>query len=159
MATAVLPGFIGSVGLGPMALGLIEGIADFLVSLSKLGGGVLGHYVQRKKPWTAAGYIVTSLCTSAIGLTSALWQMVTLRTVAWSSRGFRSPLRGFLLSDAVAKTHYGRGFGLERAGDMLGAVAGPLFAAAMVGIGVPFQSIIFLGLLPGLLAAAAIVFL
>jgi MFS family permease len=158
MCTAVLPDFIRAVGLGPLALGFIDGIADFMVSLSKLGGGVLGHQVQRKKPWTAAGYVVTTLCTSAIGLTKSLIPMVVLRTIAWTSRGFRSPLRDYLLADAVEKTHYGRAFGLERAGDMLGAVVGPLLAALMVIFGVSFSTIILWGIVPGLLAAAAMFF-
>src|SRR2546425_1772468 len=33
----------------PISLGLIEGIADFLVSLSKLAGGVVGHHVRYKR--------------------------------------------------------------------------------------------------------------
>ncbi len=114
MATAVLPDFIRSVGLGAMSLGLIEGLADFFVSLSKLGGGILGHHVQHKKPWAAAGYLITSICTAAIGLTKSLGPMVALRTVAWAGRGYRSPLRDYLLADAVEKTHYGRAYGLER---------------------------------------------
>jgi MFS family permease len=159
MATAVLPNFIRSVGLGAMALGLIEGLADFLVSLSKLGGGVLGHHVRHKKPWAALGYVITSVCTSAIGLTRTLWAMVTLRTLAWAGRGYRSPLRDYLLADAVEKTHYGRAYGLERAGDMLGAVVGPLLAAAMVWLGVPLSTIILWGIVPGLLAAGSLFFL
>ena len=159
MATAVLPDFIKAVGMGPMALGLIEGLADFLVSLSKLGGGVMGHHVRHKKPWTVVGYIVTTVCTSAIGLTKTLWAMVTLRTIAWAGRGYRSPLRDYLLADAVEKTHYGRAFGLERAGDMLGAVVGPLMAAALVWWQVPLGNIILCGIVPGLLAASAIAFI
>ena len=159
MTTAVLPEFIKSVGLGAMALGLIEGLADFLVSLSKLAGGVLGHHVQHKKPWTVVGYLVTTVCTSAIGLTRTLRAMVTLRTIAWAGRGYRSPLRDYLLADAVEKTHYGRAFGLERAGDMLGAVAGPLFAAAMVWWHVPLGNIILCGIVPGLLAVSAMAFI
>jgi MFS family permease len=155
MATAVLPNFIRSVGMGAMALGLIEGLADFLVSLSKLGGGVLGHHVRHKKPWAALGYVITSICTSAIGLTQTLWAMVTLRTIAWAGRGYRSPLRDYLLADAVEKTHYGRAYGLERAGDMLGAVVGPLLAALMVWMEVPLSTIILWGIVPGLLAAGS----
>jgi MFS family permease len=159
MATAVLPDFIKSVGLGAMALGLIEGLADFLVSLSKLGGGVLGHYVQHKKPWTAAGYLITSIFTSAIGFTKTLTAMVTFRTIAWAGRGYRSPLRDFLLADAVEKTHYGRAYGLERAGDMLGATIGPLLAAAMIWFHVDPATIIKFGIFPGALAAASIFFI
>src|SRR5580765_6771883 len=158
MATAVLPNFIQSVGMGAMALGLIEGLADLLVSLSKLGGGVLGHHVRHKKPWAALGYVITSVCTSAIGLTQTLWAMVTLRTIAWAGRGYRSPLRDYLLADAVEKTHYGRAYGLERAGDMLGAVAGPLFAALMVYFHVELGHIILFGIVPGLIAAGTMFF-
>jgi MFS family permease len=159
MATAVLPDFIKSVGLGAMALGLIEGLADLLVSFSKLGGGILGHYVHHKKPWTALGYLITTVCTAAIGFTKTLAAMVTLRTVAWAGRGYRSPLRDFLLADAVEKTHYGRAYGLERAGDMLGAMVGPLLAAAMIWLHVDPATIIKFGLIPGILAAASMFFI
>ncbi len=159
MATAVLPDFIKSVGLGAMALGLIEGLADFLVSLSKLGGGIFGHYVTHKKPWTAVGYLITTVCTSAIGFTKTLIAMVTLRTVAWAGRGYRSPLRDYLLADAVEKTHYGRAYGLERAGDMLGAMVGPLLAAAMIWLQVEPATIIKFGIIPGILAAASMFFI
>jgi len=37
LATAVLPFYLGSLGLGAAALGVIEGVADFLVSLSSWG--------------------------------------------------------------------------------------------------------------------------
>jgi MFS family permease len=158
MATAVLPDFVKSVGYGAMALGLIEGLADFLVSISKLGGGVLGHYVRQKKPWAAAGYLITAVCTAGIGFAKTLTAMVTLRTVAWTARGYRSPLRDFLLADAVEKTHYGRAYGLERAGDMLGAMVGPLLAAALIWWHIDPATVIKWGIVPGLLAAASMFF-
>lgn len=159
MCTAVLPLYLASVGLGPAALGMIEGVADFLVSLSKLGGGVLGHHVRHKRPWASLGYLITTMATAAIGLVAGVAAIVSLRSIAWIGRGFRGPLRDYLLADAVDKTHYGRAFGLERAGDMLGAVAGPLIATLLVWAGVQFQSVILWTLVPGLLAAAAMFFL
>jgi len=36
MATAVLPLYLATVGLGPAAFGITEGVADFLFSLSNL---------------------------------------------------------------------------------------------------------------------------
>ena len=159
MCTAVLPSFIQSVGLAGLALGMTEGIADFLGAISKLGGGIIGHHVEHKRPWAAAGYAVTAVCTAAIGLTNHIWQMVTLRSIAWSGRGFRGPLRDYLLADAVEKTHYGRAYGFERAGDMLGAVAGPVVAATMVWFGVPLDKVIMFGIVPGLIAAGSMFFL
>lgn len=159
MCTAVLPLYLASVQLGPAALGMIEGLADLLVSLSKLAGGVVGHHVSRKRPWAAAGYLVTTLATGSMAFANRLSSLVTLRTVAWSARGFRSPLRDYLLADTVDPAYFGRVYGLERAGDMFGAVLGPLVAAVLVWWGVPFQTVILWTLLPGMVAAASMWFL
>jgi len=158
-ATAVLPLYLASAGFGPAALGIIEGLADFLVSLSKLGGGIVGHRVRHKRPWAVSGYLVTTVATSAMGLVHSLAALAALRSAAWAGRGFRGPLRDYLLADAVEPTHYGRAYGLERAGDMLGAVAGPLLAVLMVWAGIEFRWIILATLAPGVVAAAAMFFL
>jgi len=157
--TAVLPLYLTTVSLGPLALGVIEGVADFLVSLSKLGGGLVGHRLRRKRPWATLGYVLTAVCTAAIGLVRLLAAILALRTAAWIARGFRGPLRDAMLADEVERTHYGRAYGLERAGDMLGAVAGPLLAVLLIWAGLEFGTIILWSAVPGLLAAAAMFFL
>jgi MFS family permease len=157
--SAVLPLYLAALGLGPAALGLIEGVADLLVSFAKLGGGYLGHRVVNKRPWASLGYLLTALATASIGLAHGVLAILSLRCVAWITRGFRGPLRDAMLADAVPKTHYGRAFGLERAGDMLGAVTGPLIATLLVWAGFEFRSVIFWSLVPGVLAAAAMFFL
>jgi MFS family permease len=158
MATAVLPLYLASIGLGPAALGITEGVADLLFSLSKLFGGIFGHHANRKRPWASAGYLLTTVSTAAIGFTNRLGALASLRGAAWIGRGFRSPLRDFILADAVEPTHFGRAYGLERAGDMLGAVVGPLIAGVLVWQGVRFHDVIRWTLLPGLVAAAAMYF-
>lgn len=158
MATAVLPMYLASFHLGAAALGMMEGFADLLMSLSKLGGGILGHHVQHKRPWTALGYFITTAATAGLALVHALAALVSLRGVAWIGRGFRSPLRDYLLSDAVESTHFGRAYGLERAGDMIGAVVGPLVAALLVWGGIEFRTLILWTAVPGLAAAGSILF-
>jgi MFS family permease len=138
---------------------MIEGAADFLVSISKLAGGMVGQHTQRKRPWAALAYLVTAVATWAMALVSRFESILTLRGVAWVGRGFRGPLRDYLLADAVAPTHYGRAYGLERAGDMLGAVAGPLVATLFIWAGFEFRAVILWTLMPGLLAAGAMFFL
>lgn len=159
MCTAVLPLYLSTIGLGPAALGVVEGVADLLVCLAKLGGGLVGHRLERKKPWTAGAYLVTALATAAISAAGSLVMVASLRSLAWIARGFRSPLRDFLLADAVEPTHYGRAYGLERAGDMLGAAVGPLLAALFLYLGVDFRLVIAVTIVPGVLAAASIFFL
>jgi MFS family permease len=159
MATSVLPLQLAKLGLGATALGAIEGIADAASGLAKLAGGIAGQRMSRKKPWTAAGYAVTAVCTSALGFAAALPGFVALRCAAWIGRGFRGPLRDALVSDSVEPRFYARAFGLERAGDMVGAVAGPLIALSLLAAGIALKSILLVAIVPGLLAAGCVVWL
>ncbi|MCW5806920.1 MAG: MFS transporter [Deltaproteobacteria bacterium] len=156
MVTAVLPLYLASVGLGPAALGAMEGAADLAFSLSKLAGGAVGHRVKKKRPWATAGYLLTTLGTGAIALVHAFAAVATLRTFAWFGRGFRSPLRDFLLADEVGATHFGRAYGFERTADMIGAFVGPLVAAGLVWMGLAFHSVILWSLIPSALSVAFI---
>lgn len=119
----------------------------------------VGHQVQHKRPWASLGYLVTTLATWAIALAQGLGALISLRGLAWMGRGFRGPLRDYLLADAVEPTHYGRAYGLERVGDMLGAVVGPLVATLLVWGGVEFRTVILWTLIPGVLAAGSLFFL
>lgn len=159
MATAILPLYLAGLGLGPAALGLIEGAADLAGSLSRLAGGVSGHYLRSKRPLAALGYLLTAVVTGALALAQTLPMLVTFRAGAWAARGFRGPLRDFLLADAVPASHFARAYGLERAGDMLGAVTGPLLAAVCLSFSVSHASILVWSVLPGVAAAAAMWFL
>jgi len=156
MATAVFPIFIGTLGLGAASLGMIEGSADLLNSLAKMWGGWLGQRLTRKKGVTALGYLVTAAATGACAWARGFWGFFSLRSLAWIGRGYRSPLRDFLISDAVPASHYGRAFGLERAGDMAGAVLGPLAAAGLLALGLGYRKIFAAAFLPGILAAACV---
>lgn len=156
MVTAVLPLYLTTIGLGPAALGIMEGAADFAFSLSKLAGGLVGHRLERKRPLTAAGYGVTAVCTAAIALVSSAFAIGALRVVAWIGRGFRGPLRDFLLADEVETSHYGRAYGVERAADMLGAVVGPLTAVVALALSFPITGVLALSFLPSFLSAMCI---
>lgn len=159
IATAILPLYLGSLGYGAAALGVMEGVADLLMGVSRVAGGFVGHHTEHKRPLAAFGYLATTLGTASMALVSSAAGLVGLRAFAWAGRGFRSPLRDFILADAVEPTHFGRAYGLERAGDMLGAVVGPLTAALLVALGIGYRSILLVTLGPGLVAAWAMYFL
>jgi MFS family permease len=92
---------------------------------------------------------------AAIGLTTAVWQVAILRAGSWIARGLRSPSRDALLSTLAPRVGYGRAYGLERAGDNLGALVGPLLAAALVSF-IGIRPTLLLAAIPGLFAAVAI---
>lgn len=156
IATALLPTFLVSVLHSSAAtLGLIEGISDALTGVAKLLSGPLANEQGRRGRLASSGYLGTAVATGAIGLCVAAWQVGVLRALAWTSRGVRSPARDSLLASLAPEHGYGRAFGLERAGDNLGAVAGPLLAAGLVAW-VGIRPAIYFAFVPGALAAVAI---
>jgi MFS family permease len=156
--TSLLPSFLAStLGAPAAALGLIEGIADALAGFAKFAGGPLADDPARRRSVAVGGYTITAVLSALIGLAAAAWQVGVLRAGAWASRGLRVPARNALLADAVDPAAYGRAYGFERAMDNLGAVGGPLLALGLVAV-VGVREAILLSVVPGLLAAAAIVY-
>ncbi len=156
VTTSVLPTFLtGTLGASAAALGVIDGFSDALIGVMKLVGGPLANDPDRRGRLASGGYLGTALATGAIGLAATVWQAGALRAFAWLSRGLRSPARDALLASLSPDWARGRTFGLERAGDNLGAVAGPLLAAGLVAwVGV--RPALCLAAVPGLFAAVAI---
>jgi MFS family permease len=154
MATAILPLFLASIGASPAALGVIEGVSDAIASFVKLAGGWYSDKIGRRKEIAVAGYLLTGLSTGSFALATQWWHILIARSVGWFGRGVRGPLRDAMLAESVPPEARGRAFGFHRAGDTLGAIAGPLFAFLLVG-SIGFQQIFLITLIPGLLSAAA----
>jgi MFS family permease len=156
--TVLLPNLLtATLGAPAAALGLIEGLADGLAGAARLAGGAIADDPQRRRAQAVAGYTTTAVLSSLIGTATAVWQVAVLRTGAWAARGLRVPARNALLADIVPASVYGRAYGFERAMDNLGAIAGPLLALGLVGV-VGTRTAIALSVIPGLLAALAIVY-
>ncbi len=156
IATSLLPTFFASVLHGTAAgLGIVEGVSDALMGVAKLIGGPFANDQQRRSRLAVGGYLGTAIATGAMGLVTNVWELGVLRSAAWVSRGVRSPARDSLLAQLAPPAAYGKAYGLERAGDNLGAVMGPLLAAVLVGwIGI--RPAIWCAAIPGAFAAFAI---
>ncbi len=156
--TALLPSLLTTVlGAPAAALGLIEGIADAMSGIAKLAGGALADDPNRRRNVAVGGYTATAVLSAGIGLATSVWMVGVLRAGAWTARGLRVPARNALLADAVDPSAFGRAYGFERAMDNAGAVVGPLLALGLVAV-IGLRQAILLSVIPGLLAAAAIVF-
>lgn len=156
--TSLLPSLLTtSLGAPAAALGLVEGISDGLAGLAKLGGGALSDDPSRRRAIAVGGYTTTAVLSSLTFAARSVWQVGALRAGAWAARGLRVPARNALLADVAPPEAYGRAYGFERAMDNLGAIAGPLVAITLVGwFGT--RTAIGLSVIPGLLAAVAIVY-
>jgi MFS family permease len=156
--TALLPSLLTTtLGAPASALGLIEGVSDGLAGAARLGGGALADDSHRRRTAAIGGYTSTALLSGLVGVASSAWQIGLLRAGAWTARGLRVPARNALLADVVSPDAYGRAYGFERAMDNLGAILGPLLAIVLVGL-VGIRHAILLSIVPGLLAALAIVY-
>jgi MFS family permease len=160
IATTVLPAYLATLGVAAFWVGLIEGVADGLSSVTKMASGYYTDKLRRRKPIAVAGYLVTALGTAAFGLATAAWHVLLARALAWLGRGVRTPVRKALLAAAVTPQTYGRAFGFERMMDTLGAIVGPATALLLLGwFAHDYPKLFAATLVPGLLAVAAIALL
>lgn len=156
--TSLLPSLLTStLGAPASALGLIEGVSDGLAGLARLGGGALADDPTRRQKVAVGGYATTAVLSAATAGATSAWQVAILRAGAWTARGLRVPARNALLADVVPSSAYGRAYGFERAMDNLGAIIGPILAIVLVGT-VGIRWAIALSVIPGLMAAVAIVY-
>jgi MFS family permease len=156
IATAALPAFLAAIGAGPAWLGAIEGIADGLSSLTKLGAGHFTDQLKRRKPLAVFGYAFTALATASFAFATHAYHVLIGRAGAWLGRGVRSPAKKALLAADVPRSAYGRAFGLERLMDTVGAIVGPLTALWLLEVTHHNYRAVFLWtLLPGMIAVAS----
>lgn len=156
--TALLPSLLTSTFRAPAAaLGLIGGVADALAGAARFAGGALADDPHRHREIAVGGYTATAVLSAGIAAAQAVWQIGLLRCGAWLARGLRVPARNAPLADVVPAKAYGRAYGFEWAMDNLGAILGPLLALGLVAL-VGVRGAIALSVIPGLLAAAAIVY-
>lgn len=164
MATAVLPGFLATIGVSAAALGAIEGIADAVSSFSKLGSGWLSDRLGHRKPITVGGYALTGFSTGLFALAQGWALVLAARVVGWFGRGIRGSLRDAMLVESVDPASVGKAFGFHRAGDTVGAVLGPLFGVALIGFlhgrvadaATPFRIVFLLSIVPGIGSAVSL---
>jgi MFS family permease len=132
MAYWVLPAFLASIGAGPAQLGIIEGIAESVASLSRLFSGYLADRSQRRKPVVVIGYVVANAVKPLLALASSWSQILGIRFADRLSKGIRGPTRDVMLADSVPSSRLGAAYGLLQSMDSAGAIAGPLLALMLL---------------------------
>ena len=153
MIYPLLPIFLTSVlSAGPRALGLIEGIAESTASLLKVLSGWWSDRARRRKPLVVLGYSLAGAARPLIGL-AAVWPTVLLlRFVDRVGKGLRTSPRDALIADITRPELLGRAYGVQRALDHAGAVAGPLAAAGlMTQAGLSLREVFLLAAVPAAL--------
>ncbi|MFY9344778.1 MAG: MFS transporter [Planctomycetota bacterium] len=157
MIVPLLPALVASLGGGMLQLGLLQGLSDLAVAALKIVSGRWSDRQRRRKPWILGGYLLSALLRPLFAIVGTPAQAVLVRIGDRVGKGLRSAPRDALLTAAVPADQRGHAFGVQRALDHAGALAGALLASGLLALGCELRLVFALALVPGLLAVVTIV--
>jgi MFS family permease len=159
MIYPLLPLFLVDVlGAGAIALGTIEGIAESTAALLKVASGWWTDRIRRRKPLIVGGYTLSGAARPLIGLAGVWPVVVLLRFGDRVGKGLRTSPRDALIADVTPSERLGAAYGLHRAMDHAGAVAGPLVAAGLLLIpAMTLRSVFLLAAIPAAVVVVVLV--
>ncbi|WP_353890626.1 MFS transporter [Micromonospora sp. WMMA1363] len=148
---------LASLGASALVVGLVTGAGEAAALLLRLVSGPLADRTHRYWTLTIAGYTLTAVCVPLLAITpllggAGLALAAILILAERLGKAVRSPAKSALLADAAGQVGIGRGLGVHKALDQVGAFAGPLLVAGVVaGTGVLWPGFAALAV-PGALA-------
>jgi MFS family permease len=156
-ARSVTGPLLASLGASAVLVGLVSGAGEAMALLLRIVSGSWADRSGRYWSLTFAGYAMTAICVPALAITpfiagGGLALACVLILGERVGKAIRSPSKTALLAHAAAAVGLGRGFGVHKALDQVGAVAGPLLVAAVIaGTGVIWPAMAVLAV-PGAVA-------
>lgn len=154
MVYPVLPLFLASTLKAPaLAMGLVEGIAEALVSFMRGWSGWHSDRMGRRLPYVQVGYLCSALGKPLLALAFAWPLVLGGRVLDRFGKGLRGPARNALLVESVEPSMYGRAFGFHGAMDTAGALIGVIIAMILLAsLPGQYRLIFVLAFIPGLIA-------
>jgi MFS family permease len=158
MIFPLVPAFLmGMLGGSKTALGAIEGVADTTASIVKLFAGGLSDRAGKRKAFVVWGYGLAAATRPLIGLATAPWQVLLVRTGDRFGKGVRTAPRDAMIADSASPQSRGWAFGFTRAMDHLGAAIGPLLAFAFLAVWPEqLRTLFLLSVVPGVVLLALV---
>lgn len=133
------------------ALGLLDGIGEALVSISKAASGFLSDRIRRRKIFIYTGYIMGALSRIGYSISTVWTHLIPFRVLDRAGK-IRSAPRDAIVADVTTTENRGKSFGFLRAMDHLGAVCGVLICIALINL-VGYRILFFLAAIPSLISA------
>lgn len=154
MLYPILPIFLTQhLGATAAIVGIVDGIAQAVQNVVQGFSGWLSDKLRNRKGIALVGYALSALAKPLIGLSTGWWGVLGARALDRLGAGTRSAPRDALVAASADAASRGKAFGLEGAGDNLGAFLGPLVTLALISVAlVTLPSIFLLAFVPGLLA-------
>lgn len=163
-ARSIAGPLLGELGATALVVGLVTGGAEALGFVLRLVSGPLVDRTRRYWSAAIAGYALTAISVpllavtpflGALGLTAAAGLIVLERV----GKAVRSPAKTVLLAYAANAVGRGRGFGVHKLFDQIGAFSGPLLVAAVIAATGMLWPAFAVLLVPALLAMALLLWM
>ncbi len=159
MIYSVMPMFLMSIGASKASLGLIEGVAESTASLVKAFSGFWSDRIGKNKPFMLVGYAISAVILPLYAFVISPMQVLVLRFAERFGKGIRTAPRDSLIAASVINNETGRSFGMQKAMDNSGAIAGPLLAFALLSFFPEnFRLVFILAGIPAIVGIFVIVF-
>ncbi|SDB80031.1 Major Facilitator Superfamily protein [Raineyella antarctica] len=136
-ARAITGPLLGQLGASALVVGLVTGAGEATALVLRLVSGPLADRTGRYWSLTLLGYGLTAVCVPLLAITplvgaAGLGLAITLILLERTGKAIRSPSKTALLADAAGSVGRGRGFGVHKFLDELGAIAGPLLVSVLI---------------------------
>jgi MFS family permease len=144
-------------GADMAVLGLIDGLGDAIVSLSRAASGFLSDRIRKRKVFIWIGYVLGSLSRVGYAVSTTWLHAVPFRILDRAGK-IRGAPRDAVIADASTAENRGRNFGLLRAMDNLGAVCGVVTCILFFKY-LGYKRLMLIAAIPSAIAALLILFL
>lgn len=121
-----------SVGASAAVVGLVSGLGEATSLAGRLASGPWADRTGRYWLFAILGYAATGLAVPAMGFAGSVFGVCFLIVFERFGKALRTPSRDAMLSRAASRVGRGKGFALHEMLDQIGAIAGPLIAAAIL---------------------------
>lgn len=129
----ILPLYLANVlGFNKSFIGLTEGIVTSSVSIFRVISGFLVDKFGQTKPFIFIGYFFSMIARFFLAFVTSGPGVLALRFLDGLGKGEKDSPKDALIAASSVTGERGRGFGIARALDTLGSVAGPLILFALL---------------------------
>ncbi len=138
-ARSVTGPLLASLGASALVVGVVTGAGEATALLLRLVFGTMADRTHRYWALTIAGYALTAVSVPLLAVTpflgaAGLAVACALVLAERTGKAVRSPAKSTLLADAAGHVGMGRGLGVHKALDQLGALIGPLLVGAVIAV-------------------------
>lgn len=136
-ARSVAGPLLGELGASALVVSLVTGISEALGYGLRLLAGPAVDRSRRYWAYAIGGYALTGICVPLMAVspflgTAGLAVAACLIVFERVGKAIRSPAKTVLLAHAASAVGRGRGFGVHKTLDQVGAFAGPLLVSAII---------------------------